>query len=61
MNKQRPRCKFCGALPKAGKIGKKFEVYCPEMDSVKCPYPPCVIGDTLEEAERKWVEQFGAK
>ena len=61
MNSPLPRCKFCGALPEKGKFGKMFEVYCPEMDSNKCEYPPAVIGRTLKEASDYWVEQFGAK
>ena len=61
MSPKLPRCKFCGSLPEIGKLGKKYEVFCPEMDSAKCPYPPCIEGEDLQKIRQQWIEQFGAK
>ena len=55
-----PRCKFCGSIPMMGKFGTKYEIYCPEMDERKCPYPPCVEGEDLQILHKQWIEQFGA-
>ena len=61
MKEQMPRCKFCGALTKTDSFGEKFEVFCPEQDSKKCPYPPFVEGKNLEEVKEQWKSQFGAQ
>ena len=58
--RQLPRCKYCGALPVRDEYGKMFEVYCPEMDSRKCQAPPQTEATTREEADRLWIERFGA-
>ena len=60
MKEQLPRCKFCKSLPVTDSFGKKFEVYCPEEDCKKCPLPPYVEGDNLEEVKKLWRNQYGA-
>lgn len=59
MKEQMPRCKFCGALTETDRFGNKFEIFCPELDSRKCPYPPYVEGEDLEELKVLWKNQFG--
>ena len=51
-------CKFCKTPAVTDRFGSKWEIYCPNPDSSKCPYPPCIEGEDLSALEEQWDNQF---
>ena len=52
-------CNICGLIPLCERFGKNYDVWCPQKDTNKYPYPPCVTAKDKETAIKKWNKQFG--